>query len=518
MFSQLGLSYGPGFRGIEKLYYSDEEVLAKITLPKEEGYVLPPGLLDSALQVWIGMNLSDGNMNLSLPFSISDITIYNELPDTIWSYGKKSIDTKGKGKVNSYDIDILNEAGEVLVRIAGFVLLPVKAHLGSQETFDISRIHLYENHWQEHVQPTIINSAFPVTRLILLADGPADLADKLQDRLEAEVESLMQEQETSYFTIVFKRVKEKIKERGTVDITLVCRNKEYLDYGFVSGLFKTAGLENPKITAKVLGVDRLSLDSLDDLVGMLEAEYGTSDAEVRYLNGRREVRTLSSVSEPVMEAVSGVKEGGIYLITGGAGGLGYIFASHISNIRNTKVILTGRSELNQEKQALIASLNNTIYYSCDVSKIEEVESLINTIRETHGKLDGIIHGAGVLHDSFILKKTKEEIEEVLLPKIQGVKTLDEATRDEKLDFMLLCSSVAGVLGNVGQGDYASANAYLDNYAEYREGERQRGNRYGKTISVNWPLWEDVGMQVDVESKNLWRSSGACFQCLLRKEL
>ncbi|ASK28887.1 hypothetical protein CEY12_01630 [Chryseobacterium sp. T16E-39] len=66
--------------------------------------------------------------------------------------------------------------------------------------------------------------------------------------------------------------------------------------------------------------------------------------------------------------------------------------------------------------------------------------------------------------------------------------------------MITCSSVAGVNGNAGQSDYASANTWMDNYAHYRESERMNGRRYGKTLSVNWPLWKEGGMHISAEAE------------------
>ena len=102
-----------------------------------------------------------------------------------------------------------------------------------------------------------------------------------------------------------------------------------------------------------------------------------------------------------------------------------------------------------------------------------------------------MHAAGVLRDSFLIHKTREELEAVLAPKVAGVENLDRATSHRPLDIMILFSSMAGALGNVGQADYAAANAYLDAYAA------QRG---GRTISINWPLWAEGGMGVDAETE------------------
>jgi hypothetical protein len=116
--------------------------------------------------------------------------------------------------------------------------------------------------------------------------------------------------------------------------------------------------------------------------------------------------------------------------------------------------------------------------------------------EQHGFLNGVVHSAGVIKDSFIIKKTQEEFRSVLTPKVTGTVNLDRATQAMELDCFIVFSSIAGVLGNVGQSDYALANAFMDGYAAYRNHLVQKNERHGKTLSINWPLWAEGGMQVN----------------------
>ena len=116
-----------------------------------------------------------------------------------------------------------------------------------------------------------------------------------------------------------------------------------------------------------------------------------------------------------------------------------------------------------------------------------------------GHLDGIIHAAGVLRDSLLLNKTQEEVLAVLAPKVIGVEQLDEASAEIPLDFFVLCSSLAAVAGNVGQADYAAANAYLDAFARVRQAKVLAGERQGTTVSINWSLWEAGGMHLDAST-------------------
>ena len=126
---------------------------------------------------------------------------------------------------------------------------------------------------------------------------------------------------------------------------------------------------------------------------------------------------------------------------------------------------------------------------------------------SHGGLNGVIHSAGVLRDSFVIKKTEAELRAVLAPKVAGLLALDAATRDQELDFFVLFSSLAAVFGNVGQADYAAANGFMDAYAAWRDGLVACGERSGRTLSLNWPLWAQGGMQVDGATLAAMRRQG-----------
>ncbi len=110
----------------------------------------------------------------------------------------------------------------------------------------------------------------------------------------------------------------------------------------------------------------------------------------------------------------------------------------------------------------------------------------------------MIHAAGELRDGLIWTKSLEDFAAVLNPKVRGVEALDAATSQEPLDYFILFSSTAGLLGNTGQSDYAYGNAYLDAFAHRREKLRSAGQRSGRTLSLNWPLWREGGMQGTLE--------------------
>ena len=172
------------------------------------------------------------------------------------------------------------------------------------------------------------------------------------------------------------------------------------------------------------------------------------------------------------------------------------------------MVLTGRSALSAEKQARLKGLpaGRVSYRQVDVCDLEQIEQLILAIREEYGQLTGILHSAGMVADNFIVKKVTDEYSEVLAPKVKGTYNLDEASRDVELDFFVLFSSIAGVLGNVGQADYASANGFMDQFAGYRNRKVAAKQRHGRTRSINWGLWQAGGMGIDAASQELMQQT------------
>jgi 3-oxoacyl-(acyl-carrier-protein) synthase/surfactin synthase thioesterase subunit/acyl carrier protein len=91
--------------------------------------------------------------------------------------------------------------------------------------------------------------------------------------------------------------------------------------------------------------------------------------------------------------------------------------------------------------------------------------------------------------------------------VHGTVNLDRASAQQPLEFFVMCSSLSGALGNVGQCDYALANAFMDRYAQYRQGLVAAGERCGRTVSIGWPLWEAGGMQIEAPLREHLKDSG-----------
>ncbi|WP_425264024.1 SDR family NAD(P)-dependent oxidoreductase [Streptomyces silaceus] len=280
-------------------------------------------------------------------------------------------------------------------------------------------------------------------------------------------------------------------------------------YGGLAGLLRTAHQENPRLHTQY--VECLDGAAPETVAARLAAEAAYEpEPEVRHRDGRRllarhaEIRSARAAATPW-------REDGVYLITGGAGGLGRIVAHEIAaSVRHATVVLTGRSPLDEERRGALNALRaaglTVDYQRADVADRDAVARVLAHVADNHGPLTGIVHSAGVLADGFLLRKSEEELARVLAPKVAGLVHLDELSSDQPLDVFLCFSSIAGAFGNAGQGDYAAGNAFMDAYATYRNALADAGARHGRAVSIGWPLWEEGGMGGGAVRENL-RSVG-----------
>ncbi len=178
---------------------------------------------------------------------------------------------------------------------------------------------------------------------------------------------------------------------------------------------------------------------------------------------------------------------GTVLVTGGTGGLGALVARHLVTEHGVQSILlasrrglgaSGASELQAELADLGAQVS---VQACDVSDREQLKTLLGLIPGEY-PLCGVVHAAGVLDDGVIGSLTPERLDRVLASKVDAAWYLHELTRDLDLPMFVLFSSIVGVFGGPGQGNYAAANAFLDALAGYRH------TRGLAASSLAWGQW------------------------------
>jgi thioesterase domain-containing protein/aryl carrier-like protein len=159
------------------------------------------------------------------------------------------------------------------------------------------------------------------------------------------------------------------------------------------------------------------------------------------------------------------------------------------------VALLGRSGASDAALKMISEMETggakILVLQADVAHAEQLSNALATVVQTMPPLGGIVHAAGVLDDGLMTQQSWARFESVLMPKVTGAWNLHKLTAAQPLDFFVLFSSSAALLGGSGQGAYAAANSYLDALAYYR---RSRGL---PAVSINWGAWAEVGMAADL---------------------
>lgn len=189
---------------------------------------------------------------------------------------------------------------------------------------------------------------------------------------------------------------------------------------------------------------------------------------------------------------------GSYLVTGGLGALGLSLAEFLAAHGAGSLVLLGRSGPTPAAAARIDALRSAgtevRTERCDVADEGALRAVLTAVRDGLPPLRGVVHAAGLLDDSTVRNLTPEQVERVLAPKTMGARNLDAATAQDPLDFFVLFSSAAALVGNAGQAAYSAANAYLDAFAEAR---RRRGR---PALSVQWGPFTEVGLAASDETR------------------
>jgi amino acid adenylation domain-containing protein len=273
---------------------------------------------------------------------------------------------------------------------------------------------------------------------------------------------------------------------------------------------EVAGLD-----VRAIDVDRAALERPLELARSLVDELAADPTDVVALRGKaRFVRRFLPMPLADSSAPSRLREGGVYVITGGLGGIGLSLAEHLVARHAAKVVLVGRRALPADRRAWLVSHDpddptsvalrrieelergggDVLAVSADVSTVEGWRAVLAASDGRFGVVHGVFHTAGVLDDGVVALETIEAARRVLAPKVQGAKALDVALADRPLDFVVYFSSISAITGLAGQFDYAAANAFLDAYAE------ARFHRTGQpTFSLGWNAWRDVGMAATLAS-------------------
>jgi acyl transferase domain-containing protein/NAD(P)-dependent dehydrogenase (short-subunit alcohol dehydrogenase family)/acyl carrier protein len=255
------------------------------------------------------------------------------------------------------------------------------------------------------------------------------------------------------------------------------------------GLGAAAALEHPDLWGGMIDLDPHGEPDAETLATALMADDGEDRSALR--NGQRWVpRLVQLESRRLLSEHIQPDPNACYLITGGLGGLGLEVARGLAERGARHLVLMSRHHRPEAQSAIdeIRRLGVVVDVVLgDVAVAHDVTRMLVEIATGHAPLRGVVHAAGVLDDGVLTRQSWNRFATVFAPKLSGAWELHRQTRTLSLDFFVLFSSAAGILGSPGQANYAAANVFLDALAHLR---RRQGL---PATAIDWGPWANVGM-------------------------
>jgi polyketide synthase 12 len=511
-----GYHYGPAFQGLQAMWRRGQEVFAEITVPEGVevgGFGIHPVLLDAALHA---AGLAAETTETMVPFCWQQVSLRAAGATRV----RARLAPAGQDAIS---VELADAAGLPVLSVASMLTRPISAE---QLTAALaaaaghrSTQGLLELVWSPIVvDPNTTATVSVTTWGDTHTGGPhtngdsgagadvviwelADVGDDVVASAHAGTHRVLEVLQSwltrdTAATLV-------IVTHGAVG--LPGENITNLPGAAIWGLVRSAQTENP---GRIVLIDTDTATDPADLAAA--AKSGEPQLLIRthttYTARLTPANAQSDTADGVADEVPGSFGAGTVLITGGTGMAGAVLARHVVGRCGVRhVVLASRGgERAAGAAELVAELSQAgarvQVVACDVADRDAVAGLLAGLPERY-PLSAVIHAAGVLDDAVIGSLSAERVDAVLAPKVDGAWNLHELTRDLDLSAFVLCSSVAGVTGAPGQGNYAAGNAFLDGLAAYRRAGGLAG------VSLAWGWWARAsGMTGHLGGRDLARMS------------
>jgi polyketide synthase PksM len=523
-FAAMGYRYGPALQGLEELFVGTDEILARLRLPAflaatREEMVLHPSLADAAVQAIFGFVLAERNGAPggapALPFELERAEILRPCPPALWAAVRRDGST--------CDIDLCDDAGRLCARFRGLILRaaaprpaagPLVGELLLRPLWDAVTAEAGEL----GAGPVAIAGGTPEQRaalrevhpdaVLLESGGETAVPDAVRHLVwivpphqpaSAADDSILAAQEDGVLS-GFRRIKA-LLAGGAGDRpltwTVITAGTAAVHPGEVAspthagvhGLIGTMAREYPGWPVRLLDLPAAGpWPAWRDILAFPPDPHGNPAA---WRDGRW-YRPRLLPSPPAGEPAAAIRPDGVYVVIGGAGGIGEAWSEALLRRGPARLVWVGRRPLDASIQARLdrlAALGPApLYLAADATDREQLAGVRAAVLEAYGRIDGLVHAAVVLRDHSLENMTEEEMRTGLAPKIDVSVRLAQVFGGDALDFVLVFSSMMSFVKEPGQANYVAGCAFTDAFARRLAAEWPCRVRV-----INWGYWASVGV-------------------------
>jgi len=554
-----GLEFGGSFRRLTRLRRRDMLAWGEASAPEgceTEAHYLVPTILDACFQVLMAAVPGELSGAGYLPVGLESLALHQagvreaSCACRVRTWEASSADTlKGDLQVRDHD-------GALVADLQGFTCRRTSRLAGAEHRIEDSLYHVV---WRTQESGYVEEQQDAEQWLILgTSAGALSLGARLQSM----------GQECLYRSDTLERLLKEMPLRGVIDLraldgedaatgcnallqltqtilqaklaepprlVVVTRGAqaaaerlapEPAEMAALSGLGRVIATEHPELRCLLVDLDP-SGPVEDGLPALIEELFAPSrDSEIAIRAGSRLVPRLVRYNSFQREPTP-LRADASYLITGGLGALGVQVAKRLAERGARNLVLVGRGAVPARTQSSLDDVESIgariTTLQCDVARRKDVDRLFAVLAEEFPPLRGIIHAAGVVDDDPLVRQNASRLTAVLAPKTLGAANLHHASSGMPLDFFVLFSSIASLIGSRSQSSYAAANAALDALAQQRRALGLPG------IAINWGPWAGAGMAASLPfserqrlaSRGIWFLSPGlaldALECLLSSE-